>query len=102
MRPGSSARTIMRSVQLSDEFLNHVVIYARQHVLHWRNTHSTLDGVERAFDASRLKGEHVELWLAAQARVAAINPAIPAESLWDAGHHLYDAELAAALPAGVN
>lgn len=96
----SSARRIMQSVQFSRKFLTQAVKLAQRHALAWRATHSTMDGIERAFHAADLLPQHVELWFAANTRAAAINMAIPVSSLWDSEHHLYDHELDAALPFG--
>lgn len=97
----ASARQIMRSVQLSREFKSKVVLLAREHATLWKQTHRQCDGIERAWQASNLRDQHVELWFAATVRLAALNPAVPAKSLWDPSHKLYDAELDAALPYDV-
>lgn len=94
----SSARSIMRAVQLTKSFLETTVRLARQHVLDWQSKHSTLDSIERAFNGAELKPEHVELWFAASIRIASLNPAVPASRLYDPKHQLHDAQLVAALP----
>ena len=94
----SSARIIMRQAAFTAEFRKAAVEQSREHAAAWQRSRSSLDGVERAWDAAELTGDHVELWYATNVRLAAINPAIPASKLWERGHNLYDAELAMALP----
>jgi len=89
----SSARRIMRSVQLSRRFKEHVVELTQQHQQHWAAKRRTRDGTEKSFDAADLKPAHVELWFAIAIRVAKLNPAISAAKLWDAKHHCYDPEV---------
>lgn len=92
----STARAIMRSVQFSRGFKQQVIELAQQHQQRWAAEHAGRDGTERAFKAANLQPVHVELWFAIAARVAKLNPAIPAEKLWDAQHHCYDATVDAA------
>ena len=92
----SSARQIMRSVQFNRRFKDTVVACTRRHCQHWTSTHSNADGTERAFRPASFKPEHVELFFAISVRVAKLNPAIPAERLWDKQHHCYDAAVDAA------
>jgi hypothetical protein len=94
----STARRVMQSVVFTRRWKEEFVRLTRRHALAWRETHSSLDGVERAFDASKLRGEHAELFAAACVRIAQLNPAVPAEKLWTPTHNLYDPELSSALP----
>lgn len=96
----SSARTIMRSAQFTHQFRQLCVQQAQQHAAAWSESHHPPDGIERAWRAADLRGEHVELWYAACVRLAALNPALPASQLWDPSTRLYDRELDAALPFG--
>lgn len=93
----STARQIMRSAQFSRAFKTKVVLLTQRHQQRWASSHASLDSVERSFDASSMKGEHVELWYAVACRIAKLNPAIPAERLWDSKHHCHDPEVDAAL-----
>ena len=95
---GSTARSIMHVAQFSRTYLDKICIYARQHVLHWRNAHSRRDGIERSFDPATLVGAHVELWIAANVLIAQLNTAVPAKKLWDATSNLYNIDLDSALP----
>ena len=92
----STARRIMRSVQLSRSFKDTVVTLTRQHAQQWSAEHDRCDGTERCFSAADLEPVHVELWAALAVRVAKLNPSIPADRLWDATHHCYDAAVDAA------
>ena len=92
----ASARQIVASCHLSRAYKEKVVHCTRQHQQLWASVRDGQDGVERAFDAESLKGQHVELWFAVAVRVAKLNDAIPAKRLWEEGHHCYDAEVAAA------
>jgi len=92
----STARAIMRSVQFSRSFKQHVIQLTQQHQQRWAAEHSGRDSTERAFDAAKLQPVHVELWFAIAVRVAKLNAAIPAQKLWDAKHHCYDAAVDAA------
>jgi hypothetical protein len=94
----SSARMIMRQAAFTTAFRQAAVQQSQQHAAAWHDKHDELDGVERAWDAADLTGDHIELWFAANVRLAAMNAAIPASKLWEQRHHLYDAELAKALP----
>ena len=98
LNANSTNREIVRSVQLCPRYLQRWRILTVQHCHAWRQTHRTLDSIERAWNASDLRDEHFELWLAARVRIAMLNVAVPAEALWDKSHHLFDFWLAAALP----
>ena len=92
----ASARRIMRSVQFSRSFKQQVIQLAREHQQQWSAERTVSDGVERSFRAADLEPAHVELWFALAVRVAKINPAIPAQKLWDAEHHCFDTAVATA------
>ena len=94
----SSAREIMRTVQLCPRYLARWRTLTMQHCHAWRQTHCTLDSIERAWHAADLREEHLELWLAARVKIAMLNVAVPARVLWDSKHQLYDFWLDAALP----
>ena len=94
----SSARRIMQSVQFTRHFKQKAVELARGHEEYWQATHNRRDGIERAFTASELRESHVELWYAATAKAAALNPAVPADSLYNKKSELYSPNLVAALP----
>ena len=98
LNANSNNREIMQSVQLCPRYLQKWRILTVQHCHAWRQTHRTLDSIERAWNASDLRDEHFELWLAARVRIAMLNVAVPAEALWKESHILYDFWLAAALP----
>ena len=97
----SSARQIMREIAFSRKYKDCVIAEARAHVERWQSEHESLDGIERAFDAARLTGDVVELWMAIEARHSVISPAVPADHMWDPTHWLYDAEVARVCPLDV-
>ena len=81
----------MQSVIFTRKVLQTVVRLARQHAVAWAESRSTPDGIERAFNAAELRGEHVELWHAVHVRIAMLNVAVPAAALWDRNNaHTYD------------
>eukprot|EP00966_Prymnesium_polylepis_P260141 6009068-Prymnesium_polylepis.1 len=72
----------MQSVVFTRTWKEEWVRLTRRHVLAWQEAHTNRDGIERAFDATELRGEHAELWVAACIRIAQLNPHVPAEWLW--------------------
>ena len=92
----SSARQIMRSVQFSRSFKQHVLKLTREHQQCWAAEHAVADSIERSFRPVDLQQVHVELWFALALRVAKLNPAIAADKLWDSTHHCFDAEVSRA------
>lgn len=93
---GSSARTLLHEVQLTKEYKEFIVSAARQHAGWWARTHPVPCGVERAFSADLLTGDHVELYLAIRIAFARINPAVPAKSIWDIDGGVFNRHVALA------
>ena len=101
LNSSSTARQVMHSLLLTDTYCSRMVMYATQHNAEWARKHPNPDGVQRAFCASDLRNEHVELWHAIKVRIALLNPAVPARVLWTPSHPLYDLAIDAACPYDV-
>ena len=97
----STARRVLQSVVFTRTWKEQWVRLTRRHVLAWQEAHTKKDGIERAFDATQLRGEHAELWVAACVSIARLNPSVPAERLWDVDHELHNPRLMNALPYDV-
>lgn len=94
----SSARAVMRSVQFTRRYKERIIHHAVAHRKVWQEQHEKKDGTERALSTERMRPELVELWFAAAARVAMLNPHLPANLLWDPSSRHFDEQLAEALP----
>lgn len=94
----STARTILRDLHFTPNFLSLVLKQTRNHAAAWSRDHPAADGTERAFHRDRLVAEHVELWFAARVLIAQLNPSVPMEQLWNSNSYLFNPDLARALP----